>query len=52
MAAQAAARWSLVHGFAMLLFDGRLDGIIQSLPAGEDADTLRGAVLATTRIGD
>jgi AcrR family transcriptional regulator len=31
IAALGAARWSLVHGFAVLLLDGRLDGIINSL---------------------
>jgi AcrR family transcriptional regulator len=52
MAAQAAARWSLVHGFAMLLLDGRLGGLIGSLPDGEDEDDLLDAVLAMTRIGE
>jgi AcrR family transcriptional regulator len=51
-AAQAAARWSLVHGFAMLLLDGRLAGMLASLPAGEGVDDLLDAVLAATRIGD
>jgi AcrR family transcriptional regulator len=51
-AAQAAARWSLVHGFAMLLLDGRLGGLLGSLPADEDADDLLEAVLAVTRFGD
>ncbi|HEY4174115.1 MAG TPA: TetR-like C-terminal domain-containing protein [Rhodopila sp.] len=50
--AQAAARWSLVHGFAMLLLDGRLAPMIAGLPAGEGADDLLDAVLAVTRIGD
>jgi AcrR family transcriptional regulator len=50
-AAQAAARWSLVHGFAMLLLDGRLKGMIESLTGAGDADDLLNAVLATTRIG-
>jgi AcrR family transcriptional regulator len=48
-AAQAAARWSLVHGFAMLLLDGRLGKMIASLPDGEDADALLDAVLTATR---
>jgi AcrR family transcriptional regulator len=52
VAAQAAARWSLVHGFAMLLLDGRLTGLLGSLPGGEDADDLLNAVLVATRIGD
>lgn len=49
-AAQATARWSLVHGFATLLLDGRLAALIRSLPAGQSADELLDAVLATTRI--
>jgi AcrR family transcriptional regulator len=51
MAARAAARWSLVHGFAMLLLDGRLGSMIASLPDGDDVDDLLQAVLGTTRIG-
>lgn len=31
-AARMAAAWSLVHGFAMLLLDGRLAGIMRQLP--------------------
>jgi AcrR family transcriptional regulator len=50
-AAQAAARWALVHGFAMLLLDGRLQGMIASLPDGEDAASLLDAMLVETRIG-
>ncbi len=46
IAGQAAARWSLVHGFAMLLLDGRLDGL---LPDGGNADSLLGTVLAMAR---
>lgn len=49
--AQAAALWSLVHGFAMLLLDGRLAGMIAALPPGEDADALLDAVLSTTQVG-
>lgn len=49
VAARAAARWSLVHGFAMLLLDGRLDGIIASLPSGDDGGDLLRVVLSTTR---
>jgi len=48
-AAQAAARWSLVHGFAMLLLDGRFSGLIASLPDGDGAGELLDAVLAVTR---
>ncbi len=51
-AARGVARWSLVHGFAMLLLDGRLNGIIESLPKGEGADSLLDAVLAITRLED
>jgi AcrR family transcriptional regulator len=51
-AAQATALWSLVHGFAMLLLDGRLDGMLSGLPDGDTADILLDAVLATTRIGN
>jgi len=40
-----------VHGFAMLLLEGRLDGTISALPGDESADTLLAAVLATTRVG-
>lgn len=50
--AQAVARWAIVHGFAMLLLDGRLEKMIASLPEGEDAATLLDAVLTTTRIGE
>jgi AcrR family transcriptional regulator len=51
-AAQAVAHWSLVHGFAMLLLEGRLDGTLQALPGTPDADTLLDAVLASARVGD
>jgi AcrR family transcriptional regulator len=52
IAAQGAARWSLVHGFAMLLLDGRLAGMLGSLPGKATADDLLQAVLTTTRVGD
>jgi hypothetical protein len=52
MAAQATALWSLVHGFAMLRLEGRLNGMIGSLPGDETADTLLDAVLAAIRVGD
>jgi AcrR family transcriptional regulator len=52
MAGRAVARWSLVHGFAMLFLDGRLGGLLDSLPDGEGADELLMAVLAATRIGE
>ena len=50
-AAQGVALWSLVHGFAVLLNDGRLAGTIKALPGGEDADDLLDAVLAASQIG-
>lgn len=49
-AARAVALWSLVHGFAMLLLDGRLAGTIRALPEGEDAGTLLQEVLAMTTV--
>ena len=52
VAAQSAALWSLVHGFAILLLDGRLDGMIGALPGREDADSLLEAVLTAVRVGD
>ncbi|MDL2399660.1 TetR/AcrR family transcriptional regulator [Rhizobium mayense] len=52
MAAQAAAFWSLAHGFATLRLEGRLDVMIGSLPGNETADSLLDAVLATIRVGD
>jgi AcrR family transcriptional regulator len=49
-AAQAVAMWSLVHGFAMLLLDGRLQNTLASL-SGEDSHSLLDLVLTTTRVG-
>ena len=51
-AAQSTALWALVHGFAVLLIDGRLNGLIASLPGEESADTLLEAVLATAHVGE
>jgi hypothetical protein len=34
-----------VHGFTMLLLDGRLSNILKRLPAGTDAETLLDAML-------
>ncbi len=36
--AAATALWSLVHGFALLLIDGRLQGVLEGVP-GHDPDT-------------
>ncbi|MBM3523194.1 MAG: WHG domain-containing protein [Alphaproteobacteria bacterium] len=44
-AAQVAGAWSLVHGFALLLIDGRLQPLAARLPAGTDMDALLAAVL-------
>jgi AcrR family transcriptional regulator len=43
-AADIVAAWSLVHGFAMLLLDGRLKRLIARLPPGTDADALLEAI--------
>jgi AcrR family transcriptional regulator len=50
IAARATASWSLVHGFAMLLLDGRLRNTISLLPGEANAELLLDAVLEATRI--
>jgi AcrR family transcriptional regulator len=45
-AASIAAAWSLVHGFAMLLLDGRLKPLLARLPPGTDADALLAAIFS------
>ena len=50
LAARAVASWALVHGFAMLLLDGRLRHTLASLPKGTNADTLLEAVLDVARM--
>jgi AcrR family transcriptional regulator len=47
-AAAIARAWSLVHGFTMLLLDGRLTDILHRLPDGTDAETLLDAMLRST----
>ena len=47
-AAAIARAWSLVHGFTMLLLDGRLADILRRLPEGTDAETLLDAMLRAT----
>ncbi|HEV7603114.1 MAG TPA: TetR/AcrR family transcriptional regulator [Bradyrhizobium sp.] len=47
-AAAIARAWSLVHGFTMLLLDGRLSDILRRLPPGTDAETLLDAMLRST----
>jgi AcrR family transcriptional regulator len=47
-AAAIARAWSLVHGFTMLLLDGRLTDILRRLPKGTDAEILLDAMLRST----
>jgi AcrR family transcriptional regulator len=50
---QAAAivrAWSLVHGFSLLLLDGRLADVLRRLPKGTDAAALLDAMLKTSAI--
>ncbi|MGB8398122.1 TetR/AcrR family transcriptional regulator [Bradyrhizobium sp.] len=47
-AAAIARAWSLVHGFTMLLLDGRLSDILHRLPEGTDAEMLLDAMLRST----
>jgi AcrR family transcriptional regulator len=44
-AARITAAWSLVHGFAMLMLDGRLKPLIVGLPNGTDEMALLNAIL-------
>src|ERR1700722_2204688 len=44
-AAAIARAWCLVHGFTMLLLDGRLSNILRRLPEGTDAEALLDAML-------
>jgi AcrR family transcriptional regulator len=47
-AAVIARAWSLVHGFTMLLLDGRLNDILKRLPKGNNVETLLDAMLRST----
>jgi AcrR family transcriptional regulator len=47
-AAAIARAWSLVHGFTMLLLDGRLKDILHRLPEGTTAEALLDAMLKST----
>jgi AcrR family transcriptional regulator len=47
-AAAIARAWSLVHGFTMLLLDGRLTDVLHRLPEGTDAEMLLDAMLRST----
>jgi AcrR family transcriptional regulator len=44
-AAAIARAWSLVHGFTMLMLDGRLEDILRRLPAGADVEKLLDTML-------
>jgi AcrR family transcriptional regulator len=46
--AAIARAWSMVHGFTMLLLDGRLEDILQRLPQGTTAEQLLEAILKST----
>jgi AcrR family transcriptional regulator len=52
IAARSTAVWSLVHGFAVLMLDGRLDSTINALPGQEDAGSLLDAVLSITQLDE
>jgi len=47
-AAAIARAWSTVHGFTMLLLDGRLADILKRLPEGTDVEALLEAMLKLT----
>ena len=51
-AAAIARAWSLVHGFTMLLLDGRLQDIVDRLPDGGNAELLLDAMLKMTVMKD
>ena len=44
-AAAIARAWCLVHGFTMLMLDGRLANILKRLPAGTGVETLLDAMM-------
>jgi len=50
-AAHITAAWSLVHGFAMLMLDGRLKPLVARMPDGSDEMTLLAAVLGDATAG-
>ncbi|MES1150105.1 MAG: TetR-like C-terminal domain-containing protein, partial [Bradyrhizobium guangdongense] len=47
-AAVIARNWSLVHGFTMLMLDGRLGDILHRLPPGTTPEKLLEAILLST----
>lgn len=50
-AAAIARAWSMVHGFTMLLLDGRLEDILGRLPEGTTAERLLEAMLTAPITG-
>lgn len=44
-AARIVTAWAMVHGFAMLMIDGRLDTLVDALPEGTDAMALLDVIL-------
>jgi len=44
---RAVGKWSIVHGFAMLLIDGRLDGVISTPECHGDVGALLDVALAS-----
>jgi AcrR family transcriptional regulator len=50
-AAAIARAWSMVHGFTMLLLDGRLEDILERLPEGTTAEQLLEAILRSAVTG-
>jgi AcrR family transcriptional regulator len=51
-AAHIASVWSLVHGFAVLLLDGRLARVMARFPAGDDPDALLTAMFDASILQD
>lgn len=45
-AGRMVAAWSVVHGFAMLLLDGRMGRVVARLPTGTTVNALLDAILA------
>lgn len=51
LAARATAGWALVHGYTMLMLEGRLKGTLAALP-DQDAETFFDAVLDALQLRD
>lgn len=43
---RATALWSLIHGYASLLLDGRLQGIVEAMPGDHPAEALLSAAIS------